>query len=70
MPSIDAPEMEQDWGPPARDFARELVLGKEVQVQRVDRDQYGRTVARLTLPDGRDFARLMVVRGCAFHYIR
>lgn len=68
--SIDAPEMEQGWGRPARDFARELVDGGVVSVREVDRDQYGRVIAQLTLSDGRDFARTMVSSGFAFHYVR
>jgi endonuclease YncB( thermonuclease family) len=68
--SIDAPEIAQSWGTPARDFARRLLVSSIVTVQPVDQDQYGRTVARLTLSDGRDFARIMVRSGLAFHYIR
>src|SRR5262249_11081024 len=60
--SIDAPELGQKWGRPARNFAGELVLGKEVAVHQVDVDQYGRVVACLIFPDGTDFARAMVSR--------
>ena len=64
---IDAPELGQTWGPAARSFATTL-LGGRVVVERVDRDQYGRTVAQVQLSDGRDLAREMVRAGFAFNY--
>ncbi len=70
--SIDAPEMQQTWGRPARDLARSLLpAGQSVGVERIpQRDRYGRVIARITLTDGRDFGRTMVSRGYAFHYVR
>src|SRR4051794_16293336 len=66
--SIDAPELGQTWGPAAKAFATEL-LGNHVYVERVDRDQYGRIVAKVHLGDGRDLGREMVRAGFAFHYL-
>src|SRR4051812_2111790 len=66
--SIDAPELGQTWGPAAKNFATEL-LGTHIEVERVDRDRYGRVVAKVRLSDGRDLGREMVRAGLAFHYL-
>lgn len=48
---IDAPELSQDYGIYSRDHLRGLInkKGDKIQVQRMDKDRYGRTVAYLTL---------------------
>lgn len=44
---IDAPEMQQKpWGRQSRDHLRSII-GDAVSVERMDRDRYGRTVARI-----------------------
>src|SRR3954452_22199280 len=66
--SIDAPELGQTWGSAAKSFVTEL-LGTHVELERVDRDRYGRVVAKVQLSDGRDLGREMVRAGFAFHYV-
>ena len=67
--SIDAPELDQTWGPASRNFAAELLREGHVELERIDRDRYGRTVAKVQMSDGRDLAREMVRAGFAFHYL-
>lgn len=47
LSGIDAPELGQPWGIQARTALRRLVAGREVRVEVVDRDRYGRMVARV-----------------------
>ncbi len=47
LAGIDAPELGQPWGPSARSALRRLVDGRRVRAQIVDRDRYGRLVARI-----------------------
>jgi micrococcal nuclease len=42
---IECPERGQDFGTHARKFTSDIVFGKVVDVEPVDRDRYGRTVA-------------------------
>jgi micrococcal nuclease len=50
---IDCPEYTQVFGKEARQFtAAQLPLQKSVRIQPVDRDPYGRIVAKVYLPDG------------------
>lgn len=47
MAGIDAPELAQPWGIQSRTALRRMVQGKEVTVEVVDRDRYGRLVGKL-----------------------
>ena len=44
---IDAPEKAQAFGSVARKALGELIEGKTVEVQQVDKDRYGRVVANV-----------------------
>lgn len=44
---IDAPELDQPWGIQSRTALRRLVGGKTITVETMDRDRYGRLVARV-----------------------
>jgi micrococcal nuclease len=46
---IDTPERHQAFGNKAKQFTAKLVHGKEVEVEPVDVDRYGRTVALVTV---------------------
>lgn len=63
---MDCPELAQPRGGRARQAAEELVLGKEVRLEVRGIGHYGRTIARVILPDGRDLAEEMVREGLAW----
>jgi micrococcal nuclease len=50
---IDCPEYTQAFGKEAREFTAQLVLGKTIRLQAVEKDTHGRIVAKVYLPDGR-----------------
>ena len=65
---IDAPERGQKpWGDEAQEFLQYLIGSKPLQVQVVDKDRYGRAVARL-FSDGQDLGLTMVREGKAVVY--
>ena len=65
---IDAPEMQQvPWGKVSRDYLRSII-GTQVQLERVDKDRYGRTVGRLIGNGGRDLNLAMVETSNAVVY--
>ncbi|MBI5595256.1 MAG: thermonuclease family protein [Elusimicrobia bacterium] len=70
LAEVDAPEKSQAYGQQAKKFLSDLVFGRQVQVWVTDTDRYGRLVARLTLPDGRDVNRELVKAGFAWWYKR
>src|SRR4051812_23773570 len=50
---VDSPESGQAFGTKAKAFTSDLVFGKVVTVHPLETDRYGRTVAEVTLSDGR-----------------
>jgi endonuclease YncB( thermonuclease family) len=64
---IDAPEQGQAFGTRAKRELAELVLNRPVRLDVIDRDRYGRLVARLWANDV-DVSLAMVKRGMAWHY--
>lgn len=62
---IDAPERGEPGYRASTEALRSLITGRTLQCEAVDIDRYGRTVARCTLPDGRDLACALVAMGAA-----
>jgi endonuclease YncB( thermonuclease family) len=70
---IDAPEMrntakkkaDKPAAIAARDYLTSLVKSAELKVERVQKDLYNRTVARVYTPDGKDVSLKMVESGHA-----
>jgi endonuclease YncB( thermonuclease family) len=67
---IDAPEKGQAFGERAKQFTSSLVFGKNVAVRVRGRDRYGRTLADVFLPDGRNLNQEVVRSGYAWWYRR
>ena len=64
---IDAPEICQLGGVPARDALRRMALGQSVTVTSKAHDDYGRTIGIVHL-QGHDIGRWMVSQGHAWAY--
>jgi micrococcal nuclease len=67
LAEIDAPEKDQDYGIASRDSLIRMVLHREVQVDTLAVDKYGRTVALLQVP-GLKVNEEQVKRGMAWEY--
>ncbi len=67
---IDCPERKQPYGTKAKQFTGSLAFGKVVTVRVSTRDRYGRLVARVAVPDGKDLSAELVKAGFAWHYKR
>lgn len=65
---IDCPEYKQPFSRKAHDLTTKLIYGKTVTLRIVDRDQYGRIVADVLLPDGRNLAVELLTGGLAWWY--
>lgn len=68
LDAIDAPEKGMPYSKASKKFLAGLCFGKMVRLHFVSIDRYGRTVARVTLPDGRDLSTEMIRAGYAWHY--
>ncbi len=65
---IDAPEKKQPFGTKAKGFLSDLVFGKIVEVSWKSKDRYGRFLAEIILPDGRNVNKEIVKAGYAWHF--
>ena len=65
---VDCPESGQAGGREAAAFTSGLILFQEASLETVDTDQYGRSVALVTLADGRVLNRELVAAGHAWVY--
>jgi endonuclease YncB( thermonuclease family) len=69
LDAIDAPEVGQPFSRQARLQLRTLAFGRNVTARVVERDRYGRLVARATVGLA-DLSEEMVRHGLAWHYSR
>lgn len=67
LAGIDAPEKKQAFGQRSKQSLSELTFGKEVEVEIVKRDRYGREVGKI-LVNGKDVNLMQVERGMAWFY--
>src|SRR5450432_3832713 len=60
---VDAPETKQAFGTRAKQFTGDLAFGLTVTLRVHDVDRYGRQVAEIILPDGRNLNHEIVRAG-------
>jgi endonuclease YncB( thermonuclease family) len=68
LSGIDCPESGQDFGRRAKVATSELAFGKVVTIHERGHDRYGRVVADVILPDGRNLNHELVCLGLAWWY--
>ena len=65
---IDAPELDHPYGKKAKWAMVRLCKGHSIRAEITDEDEYGRTVAKCFLPDGRDLSEELVKQGLAIDW--
>lgn len=68
LAGVDCPEKGQAFHARAREFAAEASLGLTVKVVPQKEERWGRLVAAVFLPDGRDLSRELLKAGLAWWY--
>lgn len=63
---VDCPEVRQAFGNEAAAWTAYRLCGHEVEIDVKSRDQYGRTVCKVRLPDGSDLGESLVLHGMAW----
>ena len=69
LASIDAPEMNQDYGKQAKAFLSKLCFGKTVKATWEKKDRYGRYIATVVLDEKHVTAELLKA-GYAWQYLK
>jgi endonuclease YncB( thermonuclease family) len=64
LEGVDAPELDQPWGKEVRSFVRDMVQGRELQVEIIEAGD-GSGTARVMV-SGQDLSRLLAERGLAW----
>lgn len=67
LATIDAPELNQPYGRASKKSLSDLVFGKKVRLDFVDRDQYGRLVSEVFV-NGLNVNAEQIRRGFAWYY--
>ena len=67
---IDAPEKKQAFGNKSKEFLSSLIFGKRITIDVQSKDGYGRYIANVYSPDGKDVALLMLHEGMAWHFTK
>ena len=72
MACIDAPELKGSRANPkkakaARDYLRSLTYKKVIQIHRITKDRYGRTIGELSL-NGKNIQKELIAKGYAKIY--
>ncbi len=68
LAQIDAPEKNQPWGARSKQSLSDLVFGKAVRVNVIDKDRYGRKVGTVFI-NNRDVCEYQVRTGHAWVYV-
>jgi micrococcal nuclease len=68
LSQVNAPEIDEEFGTEARDFAKTLILDKLVRVEGSTRDGYGRLVGDVSVA-GKSLALELVSRGLVHLYL-
>lgn len=67
---VNAPEKNEPGATEATEALTNLLAGRTLSCEEMDRDRYARIVARCTLDDGRDIARVMIDIGAVHEMTR
>jgi endonuclease YncB( thermonuclease family) len=68
LQGIDCPEKNQAFGMRAKQFTAGLVFNKDVLIDALGHDRYGRTIAEVRLKDGTSVNYALVKNGYAWWY--
>lgn len=68
LAEIDCPEKKQAFGNAAKRYTADLSFDKVVKVDTSAHDRYGRSIAQIQLPDGRNLNQELVKAGLAWCY--
>lgn len=67
---VDTPERDQRGYDEATATLRAIAAGAALSCEPIDRDRYGRTVARCFREDGQEVNRMMIESGTATEFMR
>ncbi len=67
LAGVDCPEKRQDFGVAAKQFTSDLIFGKDVVVNIISKDKYGRSISWIYV-SGVNVSEELLKAGLAWHY--
>jgi endonuclease YncB( thermonuclease family) len=67
---IDCPELKQAYGKAAKQFASDLIFGRDLYVETTSKDRYGRWIGIVKLPGNTSLNEELLKAGLAWHYTK
>lgn len=65
---VDCPESHQDHGLEAKQFVVNEILNKQVSIEILDTDRYGRKICKVYYGSGKELGKELLKKGHAWHY--
>lgn len=70
LANIDCPERKQPFSKRAKQFASDAIFGKNVEIQVLKKDRYGRFIANVIYEDNKNLSKELLKAGYAWHYVK
>ncbi|MEP1490443.1 MAG: thermonuclease family protein [Algibacter sp.] len=70
LANIDCPEKKQPFSTKATQFTSEAIFGKNVKLEYLKKDRYGRFICNVIHKDSLNLSRELVKYGLAWHYVK
>jgi len=68
--NIDCPERKQPFSTKAKQFTSEAVFGKNVKLEYLKKDRYGRFICNVIYNDSLNLSHELIKQGLAWHYVK
>ncbi|MEW4923951.1 thermonuclease family protein [Algibacter sp. 2305UL17-15] len=68
--NIDCPERKQPFSTKAKQFTSEAIFGKNVTLDYLKKDRYGRFICNVIYNDSLNLSHELVKHGFAWHYVK
>ncbi len=68
--NIDCPEKKQAFSTKAKHFTSEAIFGKNVKLEYLKKDRYGRFICNVIYNDSLNLSNELLKQGLAWHYVK
>ena len=70
LANIDCPEKKQAFSTRAKQFASKAIFGKNVKLEYLKKDRYGRFICNVIYNDSLNLSHELLKQGLAWHYVK
>ncbi len=68
LAEVDCPESKQPFGKNAKQFTSSKIFGKQIIYQPIQKDRYGRTIAKVYFDNGKYLSEELIKNGLGWWY--